>query len=387
MAPIEDLQSRDLEWISDFVMQQMVIMLRPMMEHLQQTDTAVDYAQHAVQRLNMDISEVRTDLERTNKYLAILRQGLGVQNEGRCVLQRAVENATRATKRLDEQMEGVLDAMRGTEGAISGLSTDARGAGAKHDDLARQVTENATRIEDLQAKVERTSGDANALRDTVLSSEARLEVWQRELRELRRQQIGELRVASKFPEDKTSGCTSVPPSSQGCRALGAAESSWPQKKSFTPIESYLSAAAGSGPPGAGSSQQSKRMSRVSIGASTKPSLLTQDHLEFGAAPPQPRGSSRAGIWGGVGESSCSASREAGGDDGWPFGGAHALNSDHFNDRFGGGADEPASASSRLPLLAVARQGAVARPPENGYSGSRWRFSATMNDRSSSRGGT
>merc|ERR1712232_1472436 len=194
MAPIEDLQARDLEWISDFVMQQMVIMLRPMMEHLQQTDTAVDYAQHAVKRLNMDISEVRTDLERTNKYLAILRQGLGVQNEGRCVLQHAVENA-----------------MRSTEGTISSLSADARGAGAKHDDLACQVAENVARIEDLNVKV-----------------------LQRELRELRRQQIGGL--ASKFPEDTAGGCTSLPPSSQGCRALGAAETSWPQKRGFTPLE-------------------------------------------------------------------------------------------------------------------------------------------------------
>merc|ERR1712232_866807 len=315
MAPIEDLQARDLEWISDFVMQQMVIMLRPMMEHLQQTDTAVDYAQHAVKRLNMDISEVRTDLERTNKYLAILRQGLGVQNEGRCVLQHAVENATRAAKRLDEQMDGLLDAMRSTEGTISSLSADARGAGAKHDDLARQVAENVARIEDLNVKV-----------------------LQRELRELRRQQIGGL--ASKFPEDTAGGCTSLPPSSQGCRALGAAETSWPQKRGFTPLE------VGSG--------------------------------------------GGKGIRGSVGENSCGASPEIVGDDAGPFAGAHALGSDRYSDRYGGSTDEPASASSRLPLLTAARQGAVARPPEGSYNESRWRFSATMTDRTakpSSRGDT
>jgi hypothetical protein len=330
MAPTEDLQARDLEWISDFAMQQMVIMLRPMMEHLQQTDSAVDCAQHAVQRLNMDISEVRTDLERTNKYLAILRQGLGVQNEGRCVLQGAIENNTRVTKRLDEQME----------------------------------------------------------------------VCQREVRELRRQQLHQINVVSKFSEDKAAACTSVPPSAQSCRAaLGAVESSWPQKKGFTPLDvggvSAKDSSAG------GSSQQSKRMGRVSSGASAKPSsLLSQEHhLEFSGAPAT-RGNSRAGIWGGVGESSCSASSEIiTGDDAGPFAGAHPLGSDRYNDRYGSdrygsGADEPA-ASSRLPLLAAAARGpaaatAIARPPDNGYSESRWRFSATMHDRStgpSSRGGT
>jgi len=364
MAPIEDLQSRDLAWISDFVMQQMVIMLRPMMEHLQQTDATVDYTQHTVQRLSMDVSEVRSDLERTNKYLAILRQGLGVQNEGRCVLQRGVEGATRAAKRLDEQMEGVLNVMRGMEGTVGRLTSDVRNAGTKHDELARQVTESTSVLDDIQAKVERASNDAHVLKDSLLSSEARLEVWQRELRELRRQQLG---IGAKL-EDKTGGCP-PPPSSQGCRALGSAETSWPQKKSLNPIEvcagggkdgaSFTSATGGSdrnvvGPDrlGGGGSQQSKRMSRASS-ASKGTSLLTQDHLDLGGAPP--RSSSHAGIWNGV---------DNGGIDG--------------DDGIIGGPDDGSSSSSRLPLLAAARQPGVGRPQEGGYSeGPRLRFSATM----------
>lgn len=330
MAPLEGFQARDLEWISDFVMQQVVIMLRPMMEHLQQTDVTIEYSQHAVQRLSMDVSEVRSDLERTNKYLAILRQGLGVQNEGRCVLQRGVENATRAAKRLDDQMEALLDAVRGTEGKLSG-----------HDDLARQVAENSAAIDDLMAKVERGASDAHALRDTVLSGEERLEVWQRELRELRRHS---LLGGSKQLEEKSG----PPPSSQGGRSLGAVEAAWPQKKSFTPMEvgsvagvkdgsNFVAAASGSSDRASavGGSQQSKRMNRTSSSTAAKSSLLSQDQLAFGA-PPQDGGIAGLG-------------------------------------------DEPASTSSRLPVLA-ARQGSMTRPPEGGYSESRKRFSATMADR-------
>merc|ERR1719197_2131344 len=98
-----------------------MIMLRPIMDSLQQTDATVDYAQRAVQRLSIDIAEVRGDLERTNKYLAILRQGLGVQNEGRCVLQRGLENSQRTAKRLDEQMDSVLGVMRSVDESISQL--------------------------------------------------------------------------------------------------------------------------------------------------------------------------------------------------------------------------------------------------------------------------
>merc|ERR1719162_2000833 len=100
-------------------------MLRPMMEHLHQTDASVDYAQNAVQRLSMDVTELRGDLERTNKYLAILRQGLGVQNEGKCVLQRSLEGTTRTVKRLDDQTENMLLVMRGLENSIGTLGQDA----------------------------------------------------------------------------------------------------------------------------------------------------------------------------------------------------------------------------------------------------------------------
>jgi hypothetical protein len=81
MAPIEDLQSRDLAWISDFVMQQVAIMMHPVMDHLEQTDEAADYTQRAVEQLGTDVAELRNDLERTNKYLGILGRALGCRTK------------------------------------------------------------------------------------------------------------------------------------------------------------------------------------------------------------------------------------------------------------------------------------------------------------------
>merc|ERR1719159_1086350 len=140
-------------------MQQMVVMMRPIMEHLHQTDAAVDYAQRVVQRLSMDVSEVRGDVERSNKYVGILRQGLGVQNEGKCVLQRGLEGTARTVKRLDDQIESVLGVMRGVEDSIGQLCSDMRGAGLKQEDSAKQVAHSVLVLEDLQEKVERIANE------------------------------------------------------------------------------------------------------------------------------------------------------------------------------------------------------------------------------------
>mmetsp|Transcript_37953 Transcript_37953/g.120645 ORF Transcript_37953/g.120645 Transcript_37953/m.120645 type:complete len:355 (-) Transcript_37953:184-1248(-) len=344
MAPIEDLQSRDLAWISDFVMQQMVIMLRPMMDHLQQTDAAVDYTQRAVQRLGMDVSEVKGDVERTNKYLAILRQGLGVQNEGKCVLQRGLESTARTVKRLDDQMESVLALMRGVEDGLGQQRSDTRGLCARQEDLAKQAVANASALEDLRGQLERVSDDARALGEGLLDSEARLEGWHRELRELRRSQLG---LAPKL-EDKA---VRPPPSSQGCRA--AATDSWPQKKMFAPVEVAAGAAGAPGTGGfgdtasshGGGSQQSKRISRVGSGSGR--GALPQEHPELG---PPPRSSSRA------------AAR-----------GAEVLGADEA----GAVPGDEAPGGSRLPTLA-ARQPGAPRPVDRATAeGPRLRFTATM----------
>mmetsp|Transcript_107879 Transcript_107879/g.300822 ORF Transcript_107879/g.300822 Transcript_107879/m.300822 type:complete len:355 (-) Transcript_107879:212-1276(-) len=344
MSPIEDLQSRDLAWISDFVMQQMVIMLRPMMDHLQQTDAAVDYAQRVVQRLSMDVSEVKCDVERTNKYLAILRQGLGVQNEGKCMLQRGLESTARTVKRLDDQMESILGLMRGVEDSVSQQHSDSRAICAKQEDLAKQVAASASALEDLQAQVERVSNDARAAKDGLLDSEARFEGWQRELRELRRGQLG---IVPKL-EDKAG--RPPPTSQQSCRATAA--DPWPPKKIFAPVEVSSGGVCAGGAPGAGggladttsshsgSSQQSKRINRVGSGSG-------REHLELGPLPPR------------------TASRAAARGDG-PDAEDAVL--------FGG--DEPLQAA-RLPTLTPKQPGG-ARPSERSTAeGPRLRFTATM----------
>lgn len=345
MAPLEDFQSRDLAWISDFVMQQMVIMLRPMMDHLQETDAACDYAQRMVQRVSMDVSEVRGDLERTNKYLAILRQGLGVQNEGKCMLQRSLETSTRTVKRLDDQTESLLTVLRGAEDSIRQLTTDAQSEKSRHEDLAKQVSTSSATVEELQVRVDLLSGETLTVKDGLLSNEARLEVSQRELRELRR---GQLNIAPKL-EDKS---VRPPPSSQSAKSVDAAP--WPQKKGFSaaveplgtingasPVLNAANNLAEAGSSRSGSRQESKRLSRV--GSSTGPSLRLQQTCPVGI--------------GGLGNS-------MGGN----------LNAS-------GSVDEASATPSRLPLLSSSRPIGSTRPADHTASdaGHRLRFSATMSN--------
>eukprot|EP00448_Togula_jolla_P006554 CAMPEP_0170603208 /NCGR_PEP_ID=MMETSP0224-20130122/18792_1 /TAXON_ID=285029 /ORGANISM="Togula jolla, Strain CCCM 725" /LENGTH=336 /DNA_ID=CAMNT_0010928079 /DNA_START=119 /DNA_END=1126 /DNA_ORIENTATION=- len=325
MAPLEDLQARDLAWISDFVTQQVLLMLRPMMEHLQQTDAMVDYAQHTVQRLNMDVSEVRIDIERTNRCLAILRQGLGVQNEGKCALQRGLEETVRNSKRLDEQMEGLCAGLRGMEDTVGSLSNDVRSASVKYEDLTRQVAMSTSGLEDLRCKVERTVCDTHAKQTDLLNNS---EVWQRELRELRELRRHQLGIAKM--EEKGL------PTTQG-RSL--ASDSWP-KKNFAPELSNGGGCAGSEKCSSGESQQSKRTHHSGL------CVPQESHPEFGGQLQSPKKPSRSGF------------RIESGDD----------------SRMIPGVGEDPSSSSRLPLLA--RQSGMSRPPDTS-EGPRLRFSATM----------
>lgn len=359
MAPLEDLHSRDLAWISEFVSQQMVIMLRPMMDHLQQTDAAVDYMQRVVQRLGMDISEVRSDVERTNKCLAILRQGLGVQNEGKCVLQRNIEGTTRTVKRLDDQMESLVQVMRGVEDSIGQMCADLRVDRNKQEDIAKQVSASSVLLDEVQAKMEKMSNEAHSVRDDLLRNDARLEVWQRELRELRRNQLG--MVQTKMEDSNKAG--RAPPSSQSRR-----DDNWPQKKSFAPVDVDKSSGnAGAGgftsvnttfgettSSSCGSSQQSKRISRMGSGSGNR--LLQQEHLEIGVLA-----RNSVPVWGGLeGEGPAL-------DEGAGAGGAVV------------GDESPAG--SRLPLLSAATRqqgmGASRAPDRGSAEGPRLRFTATL----------
>lgn len=329
MAPIEDLQSRDLAWISDFVMQQMVIMMRPLLDHLQQTEMTVEYVQQAVQRLCVDMSEVHGDVERSNKYLGILRQGLGVQNESKCMMQRGIDSSARTCKRLDDQMDSMMVVIRGMEDSLSQVYADMRGAGAKHEELSKVVAEESSNIEDLQAKLERVCNDAHSMKDGFVNNEARLEVWQRELRELRWGQLGQLGVVSKL-EDKTGRQSS----SRGCG--GAVPDSWPQKKNFTTNPTDIG--LGGGNASTASTSSGANMNDICSGK------------RLGRA----NGSVQARLQQDLGIIAST-------DDGPIAAG-----------------DEAAPSSSRLPLLAACKASSVTRPPEGSYTTApRLRFSETM----------
>lgn len=171
MAPIEDLNSRDLAWISDFVMQQMTLMMRPIMEQLDETDATFDYVQRAVDSLSSDVSRLEMDLGRTNKNMAILRQGLGVQNEGKCMLQRDIENTTLSVKRLDGQIDSLRVIMPGMEENIRGLGSGIRTASVKHEDLAKQMVDNVATIEELQAKIDQLVKDMVEMKDDRINND------------------------------------------------------------------------------------------------------------------------------------------------------------------------------------------------------------------------
>jgi len=355
MAPVEDLQARDLAWISDFVMQQVAIMMHPVMDHLEQTDEAADYTQRAVEQLSTDITELRNDLERTNKYLGILRQGLGMQNESRCVLQRSVESTTRTVGRLDDNMDNLVGIVRRVEDSMSQMNLEMRGVGQKHCELAKQATDSSASIQDLHAKMETITIDSHALKDDLRNNEARLEVWQRDLRELRRSQLG---IAPKF-EEKTG--RQQPSSSQGCR--GTASDTWPQKKSLAASSSIDYGNQCVSTPESGDGEQ-KHKRKLSVGSASRRGLL-QPELKLGSLPS--RSSSQAVLYESIPASLNAMEAE------------DSIFSSHPSTNT---ADDT-TPSSRLPLLA--KQPSGTRPPDGAYHSSlRLRFSETL-DRKPSRG--
>jgi len=383
MAPFDDFQSRDLAWLSDFVMQQMVMMMRPMIDHLQQNDAALDYTQRAVQRLSMELTELRGDQERNSKYLAILRQGLGVQSEGKCILQRSIEGTTRTVKRLDEQMDNMLGVVRGVDDSIGQLCSGVRGAHTKYEELNAIVAQNAESIEDIQGRVERTASESRSVKDDLLSTSLNIDVLQRELRDFRRLQLNSLNATTKLPMEESSERrkTCAPSRSEGAKADRSDPSYYSMashKKGFP------SEVPGKDGHGGGGSQDTKRERRKESGA--KSSALLQD-FDTGCFS-VPRSSSKVNMWNDVcSEPSGGASHSGGGSGSSPEGATPVCGSrgDSRQTRL----DGEASPSSRLPVL-VPGPGAARRPPERDLYGEpshapRLRFSETMTGQPTSRG--
>lgn len=347
--PIEDLQARDLAWISDFITQQVAIMMHPMMDHLEQTDEAGEYTQRAVERLGSDIAELRGDLQRTNKYLGILRQGLGMQGESRCAMQRNLESNTRTVGRVESTMETLVDIVRRVEDRFGQITHDMRGVDSKQSEMAKQLTDSSASIEDLHAKMESISIDNHTLKDDLRTNEARMEAWQRDLRELRRSQLG---IAPKF-EDKLA--RQQLPASQDSHGVSTSDT-WPPKKSLAASTSVEIGGKDCSTPESGEGDQ--KLKRVGSSLSNSRRGLMQSEIKLSTLPS--RSSSQALLYDRI---------QPGPETDDAFFSSHPSNT----------VADDSTPSSRLPLLA--RQ----HPLDSSYnSGVRLRFSETLT-RQASRG--
>lgn len=197
MAPLETIRSRDLAWISEFVREQVVLTVQPFFEHLQETEDAVSEVQLAVHRLGQDFGDLTVDVERTTKLLRVLRQGLGQQNESKCMLQRDVETMSGSVRRLEEQVDDMSEAFPEMEHSIQTLCADLSAATTKLEENTKNNADNVHAIKKLQGKVERMSNDARSMQDSLLSNEAHLESWRNEFSEFQRTQLSSVSQRSK----------------------------------------------------------------------------------------------------------------------------------------------------------------------------------------------
>jgi hypothetical protein len=247
-------------------------------------------------------------------------------------------------------MDNLIGIVRRVEDSMNQMNIDVRGVGTKHCELAKQVTESSAGLEDMHAKIESLLVDNHALKDDLRNNEARMEVWQKDLRELRRSQLG---IAPKF-EEKTG--RQQPSSSQGCRG-GNPTDTWPQTKksilSSASVEGSANQCCSTPESGDGDNPKHKRMGRVN--SASRRGLL-QPELKLGSLPS--RSSSQAVLY----ESIHASPMEA----------EDSIFSSHASSA----QQDETTPSSRLPLLA--KQPSGTRPPEGAYhSGLRLRFSETL----------
>merc|ERR1712224_316568 len=113
--------------------------------------------------------------------------------------------------------------MRSVDESINQLRAE---TGAKHEESAQQINKHSSEIQDVQAIMEVISKDTRALKDDLLSQEARFEGFQRELRQLRRNELGIVpKLEDKADPNFVKVAKKAPP------AAASAVDTWPQKKS------------------------------------------------------------------------------------------------------------------------------------------------------------
>eukprot|EP00812_Abedinium_dasypus_P002813 NODE_1343_length_1170_cov_536.858296.p1 GENE.NODE_1343_length_1170_cov_536.858296~~NODE_1343_length_1170_cov_536.858296.p1 ORF type:complete len:307 (-),score=80.93 NODE_1343_length_1170_cov_536.858296:233-1093(-) len=248
----------------------MVIMMRPMMDHLHHTDYNVDNAQRNVDKLAMNFSEMRKDIEHTNSCLALLRRGLGLENEGQCVLRRGYESALQTAKSAEERMDGLAARMQsleeGTKSSTEHVQRDLRNC---RQEVGASIAGHALAIENLKGRIEQFHRDAVAAKEDLSNSGASLE---RELRDLRREQAG---IWAKMGEKRQRAQQHVFASRQCAPGSGGGDGT------STPVASATSAKRGSRC-GSGSQQcrvqagQAQQPESTGQAASPPPGLATED---------------------------------------------------------------------------------------------------------------
>lgn len=189
-------------------------MLRPIIDHLQQAEASVDYTQRSVEQLSGDVSELRCDVARTNKYLTTMRQGLGAQNASHCSLKLGLENTASSVRCMDDDVKQLAGRFLGMQDDVESVTYEVRAVRIKHDDVAAHVVENVSLVEDLQKKLETVVLDTQGfkvLTDDLNNNVARVE---RELRELRRDRLS---AVLKLEEESVTNGRSEH-SSQSCRS-------------------------------------------------------------------------------------------------------------------------------------------------------------------------
>jgi len=194
-------------------------------------------------------------------YLAMVRQGLGIQNESHCILQLGFENTTKGVKRMQDQIEELVENFLGIKDDVGSVASEVRGAQTKHDEMATHIVENISLVEDLQKRLETVILDVQGfrvLKSDLHNNDARLE---RELRELRRDRLS---IVSKLEEELVPNACSQH-SSQNCWS-----GDWPKRKS--PLQGKMGGMGpgsfnNSGSSGCdfGSGQQPRRICRLGSG--------------------------------------------------------------------------------------------------------------------------
>mmetsp|Transcript_6657 Transcript_6657/g.15222 ORF Transcript_6657/g.15222 Transcript_6657/m.15222 type:complete len:199 (-) Transcript_6657:67-663(-) len=194
--------------------------------------------------------------------------------------------------------------IRGLEESINQAMQNGRLDKDRQEDFSSKISANSSAVNDLQLKFEKLTLEAASLKNDVLNNEARMDVWQKELRDLRRGQPFPTPTPTKI-EDKSSrtGVTTV--TSQNIKASTGEPNQWNPMKCFTAVGGDDSDHATTTLPQLSASRQGTIASRSSdrgngLGTTAAAAAAAADNssaarLRFTATMGKPESRGRAGL--------------------------------------------------------------------------------------------